>query len=41
MIPSLTCDGDDPNSLSQHFLLMSCDRFMNSKAHANPICVGP
>ena len=37
MIPSSTCDGDDPNSLSQHFSLMSRDRLMNSRAHANPI----
>ena len=37
MIPSPTCDGDDPNSVNQHFLLMSHDRLMNSRAHANAI----
>ena len=41
MMPSSTCDGDDPNSLSQHFSLMSHDRLMNSRAHANPIHAGP
>ena len=37
MIPSPSCDSGDPNSLSQHFSLMSHDRLMNSRTHANPI----